>query len=122
VIYVIKKDEILLFLRDLAINPRIKVDGFPMLIFCDNEVDDERFSEFFDDNWEQVTEIYNEAMEKLNKNLFDPIFLRTQKSGLIGDDMISSVNSQIDIEICKIKKEYGSFEEYIARLMLDEGD
>jgi hypothetical protein len=119
---VIRKDEILLFLRDLAINPRIKVDRFPMLIFCDNEVDDERFSEFFGDNWEQVTEIYNKTMEKLNKNLFDPIFLRTQKSGLTGDKMIFSVNCQIDNEIWKIKKEYGSFEEYVARLMLDEGD
>jgi hypothetical protein len=119
---VIKKDEILLFLRDLAINPRVEVNGLPMLVFCDNELDDEHFSEFFGDDWEKVTEMYNETMEKLNRNIFDQVFLRTQKSGLVGNDMISSVNSQIDTEICKIKKEYGSFEEYIARLMLNEGD
>lgn len=120
VIYVIKKDEVLLFLRDLAINPRVVVNGVPILIFCDNKLDDERFSEFFGDEWDEVIVMYNEAMEKLNETIFNPIFSQALKSELVGEDLIVSVNNQINDEIDKIREEYRSFEEYIARLMVGE--
>lgn len=120
VIYVIKKDEVLLFLRDLAINPRVVVNGVPILIFCDNKLDDERFSEFFGDEWDEVIAMYNETMEKLNETIFNPIFSQALKSELVGEDLIVSVNNQINDEIDKIREEYRSFEEYIARLMVGE--
>jgi len=120
VIYVIKKDEVLLFLRDLAINPRVVVNGVPILIFCDNKLDDERFSEFFGDEWDEVIAMYNETMEKLNETIFNPIFSQALKSELVGEDLIVSVNNQINDEIDKIREEYRSFEVYIARLMVGE--
>lgn len=121
VIFVIKKDEVLLFLRDLDIDPRVELCKLPMLIFCKNELNYDHYAEFCGENWDEVIEKYNDVMDKLNRDIFDPIFLRTQKSGLVGEDMVVSANQQICSEINQIKKEYGSFEEYIARLMVGEG-
>lgn len=121
-IFVIKKDEILLFLRDLDINPRLEISGFPTLIFCDNSLDDKRFLKFFGKDWGELIDRYNYAMDILNNEIFDPIFMQILKSGLVGEDIIISANQQICTEVNKITKEYGSFEEYIAKLMLNKGE
>jgi len=74
----------------------------------------------FGDEWDEVIVMYNEAMEKLNETIFNPIFSQALKSELVGEDLIVSVNNQINDEIDKIREEYRSFEEYIARLMVGE--
>lgn len=114
-----KKDEIVQFLVDLEIEPRVEVGDIGLsLIFCDGDINLALDRLTIDEEW--VTDRYDKVMEQINEEIFDPIFDKISGKGLTGDSMLISINNLIDVELDRINKEHDSIELYVAELMCDE--
>ena len=115
-----KKDEIVQFLVDLEIEPRVEIGDIGLnLIFSDGDINLALDRLTIDEKW--VIDRYDKVMDELNKDVFDPIFEKVAKSEISGEPMLFRLNTLIEMELNRLKNNT-SLELYIAELMLDVPD